>query len=102
MATRTGKKTGPKKRTNTTRKNTKNVKNTQIKSDVISEVLFWVSLAFILLLFLCNFRITGADGVKTSIIGSFGNVLRDIMFGIFGVLAYVAPVLIFVAVYFGL
>ena len=91
MATKTGKNPGPKRKKNQTKK------NNQMNSEIRSEVLFWGSLAMIILLFLCNFR---SDGV--SIIGKFGEFLRGIMFGLFGVMAYAAPVVMFFAFYFGL
>ena len=43
-----------------------------------------------LFLFFCNF----------GIIGPVGNGIRDIMFGIFGFLAYVTPILLFLAISF--
>lgn len=45
---------------------------------------------FMLFLFLCNF----------GIIGPFGNVIKGIMFGIFGFPAYIVPILIFFALAF--
>lgn len=65
------------------------------------EIFTLLFFAFNILLTLCNFKVTASDGSKSSIIGSFGNVLSGIEFGIFGVLAYVAPILIFVAIIFG-
>ena len=57
-------------------------------------------LAFSILFTLCNFKVTASDGSKSSIIGSFGNAVSGIEFGIFGVLAYVAPILIFIGIIF--
>ena len=62
------------------------------ENSVIDEVMFLVSLAVTVLLFLCNFHI----------IGKVGDQLSRIMFGLFGYMAYVAPILLFVAVYFGI
>ncbi len=53
----------------------------------ISLIILFVSLLF---LFCCNF----------GIVGPVGNLLRDIMFGIFGLTAYIAPVVAFFAVTF--
>lgn len=44
-----------------------------------------------MILFLCNF----------GIIGPAGNAISGVMFGLFGTLAYVAPVLLFVGIAFG-
>ena len=65
------------------------------------EIATLLFLAFNVLLTLCNFKVTAVDGSKNSIIGTFGNALSGIEFGIFGVLAYVAPIVIFIAVVFG-
>lgn len=62
------------------------------ENSVIDEVMFLISLAVTVLLFLCNFHI----------IGKVGDQLSRIMFGLFGYMAYVAPILLFVAVYFGI
>ncbi|MBO6015264.1 MAG: DNA translocase FtsK [Lachnospiraceae bacterium] len=64
------------------------------------EIVTLLFLAFCVLLTLCNFKLTTADGTKSSLIGSFGNVLSGIEFGIFGWMAYVAPILLFFAVIF--
>lgn len=64
------------------------------------EIFTLLFLALNILLTLCNFKVSSPDGSKSSIIGAFGNVLSDIQFGIFGVLAYVAPILLFVGVIF--
>ncbi|MCH5280165.1 MAG: DNA translocase FtsK [Lachnospiraceae bacterium] len=62
------------------------------ENSVIDEVLFLFSLAVTVLLFLCNFHM----------IGKVGDQLSRVMFGLFGYMAYVAPILLFVAVYFGI
>ena len=65
------------------------------------EIFTLLFFACSILLTLCNFKVTAADGTKKSIIGTFGNVLSGVEFGIFGVLAYAAPLLLFLAVIFG-
>ncbi|MDD6811673.1 MAG: DNA translocase FtsK [Lachnospiraceae bacterium] len=57
-----------------------------------NEILLIVFLALAVILFLCNF----------GIVGKVGNAVSSFMFGIFGLLAYVAPVIIFLAIAFGM
>ncbi|MBD5542828.1 MAG: DNA translocase FtsK [Lachnospiraceae bacterium] len=97
MATKSGRKPGPKGK-RTTKKNQKDQSNIKLAQ----EMLFLFSLAFTILLFLCNFKITSELGEKTSIIGGFGNVLSHVMCGIFGIMAYIAPLLLFVGILFGI
>lgn len=59
---------------------------------ISNEVLLILTLAVGALLFLCNF----------GIIGPVGDAISNVMFGIFGFLAYIAPVFIFLAVAFGI
>ncbi len=56
------------------------------------EISLIVILAAAVLLFLCNF----------GVIGPVGDMISRILFGIFGLLAYVAPVLVFLAIAFRL
>lgn len=91
MAQTRGRKTSSKRKTNN-RGNAKRNSSDRYESSVIDEVLFLVSVAVTVLLFLCNFHI----------IGKVGDVLSKVMFGLFGYMAYVAPLLIFLAFYFGL
>lgn len=91
MAQTRGRKTSSKRKTNN-RGNAKRNSSDRYESSVIDEVLFLVSVAVTVLLFLCNFHI----------IGKVGDVLSKVMFGLFGYMAYVAPLLIFLAIYFGL
>lgn len=95
MATKSGRKPAPKGK-RTTKKNQKDQSNIKIAQ----EMLFLFFLAFSILLFLCNFKITNELGEKTSIIGGFGNVLSNVMCGIFGIMAYIAPLLLFVGILF--
>lgn len=57
-----------------------------------SEVILWCVLAVAILLFLSNF----------GLIGTVGDVVSKVCFGIFGVLAYVFPILFFLAVAFAI
>ena len=59
---------------------------------ISNELTLLILLAATILLFLCNF----------GIIGPVGNAISGFLFGIFGVLAYIAPIFIFVAVAFGI
>ncbi len=59
---------------------------------ISNEVLLIITLAVGVLLFLCNF----------GIIGPVGDSISRVMFGIFGLMAYIAPVFIFLAVAFGI
>ncbi len=52
---------------------------------VRDEVLLWIGLAVTILLFLCNFHL----------IGKAGNAISSVMFGLFGVLAYIFPLFAF-------
>ena len=59
---------------------------------VRNEILLIVLAALALILFLCNF----------GVVGKFGDVVSGVMFGMFGLLAYVAPVIIFLMIAFGM
>lgn len=91
MAQTRGRKTSSKRKTNNRGRSKRNA-SAHYESSVIDEVLFLASAAVTILLFLCNFHI----------IGKVGDTLSKVMFGLFGYMAYVAPLLIFLAIYFGL
>ncbi len=59
---------------------------------VRNEILLIVLAALALILFLCNF----------GLVGKAGDAVSGVMFGIFGLLAYVAPVIIFLMTAFGM
>jgi len=61
--------------------------DTAIRNEVFLIVLFAVAV----FLFVCNFGVAGV----------FGNTLSDIMFGIFGLTAYLMPLALFVMIAFG-
>lgn len=60
------------------------------ESAIFKEVGLIVLFALVVILFLCNF----------GIIGNLGDSISAVMFGLFGVTAYVAPIVLFVAVAF--
>lgn len=91
MAQTRGRKTSSKRKSNNGSKSKRNVSN-KYENTVIDEVLFLASVAVTILLFLCNFHL----------IGKVGDTLSNVMFGIFGYMAYVAPLLVFLAIYFGM
>ena len=91
MAQTRGRNTSSKRKSNSGSKSKRNVSN-KYENTVIDEVMFLVSVAVTILLFLCNFHI----------IGKVGDTLSKVMFGLFGYMAYVAPLLLFLAVYFGM
>lgn len=86
MATSSGR-----KKTNT-RKKTQTRKRTDEERLISNEVLLLFAFAAGVLLFLCNF----------GIIGPVGDTISKVMFGIFGLTAYAAPILIFIAITFGI
>lgn len=92
MTTRKGRKPGPKKKTQTRASSRASQKRNDVKEEIKNEIILIGILAIAILLFLCNF----------GVIGTFGNTVKDIMFGIFGLLAYIVPVLLFVSIAFGI
>jgi S-DNA-T family DNA segregation ATPase FtsK/SpoIIIE len=91
MAQTRGRKTSSGRKTNSKSKAKKNTAD-RYENTIIDEVLFLTSVAVTILLFLCNFHI----------IGKVGDSLSKVMFGLFGYMAYVAPLLLFFAIYFGM
>ena len=57
-----------------------------------NEIMLIVFLALAIILFLCNF----------GVVGKAGDVVSDVMFGIFGLTAYIAPIIFFLAIAFGM
>lgn len=97
MVTTSRKSTSSSKRTTSNRKSSgsrsrNSKKNKQQESALNQEILLILFFAAMVLLFCCNF----------GIIGPVGNAVSDVMFGIFGFSAYIAPILMFVAFAFGL
>jgi len=93
---------GRKKTTSSGRRNTSNrnsgrkgsAQRTRTNEErlISNEVLLLITLAVGALLFLCNF----------GIIGPVGDAISKVMFGIFGLTAYIAPVFVFLAIAFGI
>ncbi len=92
---------GRRKATSSGRKNTsnrgrntknKNTSRTNEERLISNEVLLILTLAAGVLLFLCNF----------GIIGPVGDSISKVMFGVFGFMAYIAPIFVFLAVAFGI
>jgi len=97
MTTKRGRKPGPKKNSTRSRstagKSSRNYsKKQEVKSEIKNELILIGILAVAILLFLCNF----------GVIGSFGNIVKGVMFGIFGLLAYIVPILLFISIAFGI
>ncbi len=89
MSTSPGKRKASTKRKSTARKNNRRTEEEHILSN---EILLIFVFAIGVLLFLCNF----------GIIGPVGDSISKIMFGIFGLTAYAAPIFIFIAMAFGI
>lgn len=66
-------------------------KQEEFSAEVRGEVLLLSGIAVTILLFLCNFHI----------IGKFGNAVSGVMFGVFGILAYIVPIVAFFGILFG-
>ncbi len=77
---------------NTRAKSRNTRQDTPMDPAVRNEILLIVLAALALILFLCNF----------GVVGKFGDVVSGVMFGMFGLLAYVAPVIIFLMIAFGM
>ena len=81
-------------RSNTRSRQTTNsrkaVQEDTISSKLLQEILLIMVFALCVFLFLCNF----------GLMGSVGGFLKNLQFGIFGLPAYIAPILIFVATVF--
>ena len=56
-----------------------------------NEIILIAFLALSVILFLCNF----------GIVGKIGDAVSTFMFGVFGLMAYVMPVILFLAIAFG-
>lgn len=94
---RNGSGTSAKKTTNSKSRSGSKNSNRRQQSEpmdlaIRNEILLIVFLALAVILFLCNF----------GIVGSVGNAVSGFMFGLFGLTAYVAPVIIFLAIAFGM
>ncbi len=79
-------------RTRNTRPRTNTRHEEEIDYSLKSELIVILVIALTIFLFLCNFGICGA----------FGNALSNILFGLFGITAYIAPLVILAAVAIGI
>ena len=79
-------------RTNNTRNQVAKRQRSEQERMISNELTLLVLLAVAILLFLCNF----------GIIGPVGNAISGFLFGLFGVLAYIAPIFIFICIGFGI
>ncbi len=84
--------TGRSRRPQTGKKSTGSRASQPMDAAIRNEILLLVILALAIILFLCNF----------GIVGKAGNAVSGVMFGIFGLTAYIAPVIIFLAIAFGM
>ncbi len=101
-----GKRSSANKKTTTSNRNTGRGRQTQtgrrgsgrtsqpqpMDIAIRNEIMLIVFLALAIILFLCNF----------GVVGKAGDVVSDVMFGIFGLTAYIAPIIIFFAIAFGM
>ncbi len=85
-------------RTSGTRSNSKKTSSTKkskaeetIDGAIVYDIMMIGLFAVAVILFLCNF----------GVIGPAGNAISSVMFGLFGGLAYVAPILLFLGIAFG-
>ena len=92
MASSSGKRTSSSNRTrkSTTNSRSRQVQRTAQDSELFHEIGLIVLFVVMVILFCCNF----------GIIGPVGNAVSGVLFGIFGFTAYIAPIVIFLAVAF--
>ncbi len=91
MSGQTKKKSGQgAKRNSSSAKNKKTTAAEPIQESVYQEVILWVMLAVSIVLFVSNFGIGG----------KVGSLLSGVLFGLFGLLAYIFPILLFVGTVF--
>ena len=92
MASSSGKRTSSSNRTrkSTTNSRSRQAQRTAQDSELFHEIGLIVLFVVLVILFCCNF----------GIIGPVGNAISGVLFGIFGFTAYIAPIVIFLAVAF--
>ena len=92
MASSSGKRTSSSRRTrkSTTNSRSRQAQRTAQDSELFHEIGLIVLFVAMVILFCCNF----------GIIGPVGNAVSGVLFGIFGFTAYIAPVVVFLAVAF--
>ena len=80
------------KRSTSSKKNSRNKVQDDFNEDLANEIVIIIVVAVALCLFLCNF----------GILGKVGNFISDFMFGLFGLMAYVFPLLGAYLIFFGM
>lgn len=92
MASSSGKRTSSSNRTrkSTTNSRSRQAQRTAQDSELFHEIGLIVLFVVMVILFCCNF----------GIIGPVGNAISGVLFGIFGFTAYIAPIVVFLAVAF--
>ena len=90
MATQRGRKTASGRKRTTNRKRNTKKKQDSFSTEVKDEVILLLGIAVTILLFLSNFHL----------IGKAGDAISAVMFGIFGILAYIAPPILFLGILF--
>ncbi len=68
----------------------KNAADERLSAEVRDEAALWIGLALTILFFLCNFHL----------IGKAGDAVSGVMFGLFGMLAYLFPLILFLGAVF--
>ena len=89
MAAQRGRKPASSRKKNGRRK-TNSKSQQSFSAEVKDEVILLIGIAITILLFLCNFHL----------IGKVGDAISNVMFGLFGLLAYITPPALFIAVLF--
>ena len=84
-------KTSSQKKSTGTARNNRKKKRNAVSSAAVNEAALILLLAVLIFVFLCVIRV---------IKGSLANGISDIMFGLFGLLAYVVPLIVFLSVAF--
>ena len=90
MATQRGRKTASGRKRTTNRKRNTRKKQDSFSTEVKDEVILLLGIAVTILLFLSNFHL----------IGKAGDAVSAVMFGIFGILAYITPPILFLGILF--
>ena len=90
MSGQTRKKSGQSAKRGGSAQNRKKAAAEPIQESVYQEVILWVILAVSILLFISNFGIGGA----------IGNAVSSFFFGVFGLIAYIFPVVLVIGTFF--
>lgn len=77
-------------RNNATSRNKRNLVEDEFNEELVNEIILIGVIAIAILLFLCNF----------GILGTIGNVVSNVMFGLFGIPAYIFPIVATYIIFF--